>query len=219
MEGNSLDFEQIQSYQFNVTARDMGDIVLTDVAEVVVTILDVNDNSPRFLPSDVYTTDIDEGNYTNMSAAIALVSCSAHVQADCLIGNVQVNATDVDSEEFGIVFYEVFPANPLFSVVTLATGEGEVRVVGELDRETMDQHIITILARDGGTETYHKTSALYYSYLGMPPNTATARVIINVNDVNDNAPMLNSIQYATSIPENEERGPLTDIFVSFHRIG
>lgn len=56
----------------------------------------------------------------------------------------------MDSTEFGSVSYAVFPENDLFTVSKLATGEGEVRVQGVLDRETVDEYSITILARDGG---------------------------------------------------------------------
>lgn len=74
MEANSLDFERIQSYRFNVTARDMGANVLSVQAEVEVTILDVNDNSPVFLPANMYSTDVDEGDYTDTYTPIVLVS-------------------------------------------------------------------------------------------------------------------------------------------------
>ncbi len=62
-----------------------------------------------------------------------------------------MNATDIDSEAFSNVSYEVFPESMLFSVTTLESGEGEVRVEGLLDREALDRYTITILARDGGT--------------------------------------------------------------------
>ena len=61
-----------------------------------------------------------------------------------------MNASDIDSGEFGNVSYEVFPANDLFSVIKLENGDGEVRVEGVLDRETTEEYNITIIARDGG---------------------------------------------------------------------
>ena len=64
----------------------------------------------------------------------------------------QVNATDIDSGSFGNVTYQVFPESDLFSVSTLESGEGEVRVEGVLNREALDQHLITIIARDGGKQ-------------------------------------------------------------------
>lgn len=49
----------------------------------------------------------------------------------------------------------MFPENDLFVVMKLESGEGEVRVQGMLDRETMDEYTITILARDGGIHVVH----------------------------------------------------------------
>lgn len=66
MAANSLDFEEIRSYRFSVTAQDMGTNVLTDEVEVVITVLDENDNSPIFVPAE-YTADVAEGNYNETS--------------------------------------------------------------------------------------------------------------------------------------------------------
>ena len=74
IQGNSLDFENIPIYRFNVTARDMGLVPLTDEAEVVITVIDENDNSPVFLPSDVYRADIAEGDYNGVYGSVLLVS-------------------------------------------------------------------------------------------------------------------------------------------------
>lgn len=68
-----LDFESVQSYLFNVTAQDGGMPSLFDLAEVEITIIDVNDNSPTFSPS-TYVADVDEGDYTLNSTVVVLVS-------------------------------------------------------------------------------------------------------------------------------------------------
>lgn len=77
VEANSLDFEIAQRYRFNVTARDNGDIPLTDEVEVEITVLDLNDNNPVFYPDNRYTASVDEGNYTAVSSQILLVSQEA----------------------------------------------------------------------------------------------------------------------------------------------
>ena len=74
--GNTLDFEMVQSYTFNVTVRDAGSPPRYDVAEVRITVTDENDNSPQFLPSNEYSTEVAEGDYTNNSTVIAYVSSS-----------------------------------------------------------------------------------------------------------------------------------------------
>lgn len=70
----ALDFERVDRYLFNVLAVDAGTPVLSDEAQVEITILDINDNSPVFFPDNEYVADIDEGDYTFNSSLVALVS-------------------------------------------------------------------------------------------------------------------------------------------------
>ena len=53
-----------------------------------------------------------------------------------------------------------------------------------------------------------------YVYIGVPPNTATATVRIFVNDVNDNAPVLNARQYFATISEGTAPALLAELDVS-----
>ena len=71
---NSLDFEGIRSYRFNVTASDGGNPELSSVAPVEIMIEDLNDNSPSF-SATTYYADLNEGNYTANSTSIVLVCC------------------------------------------------------------------------------------------------------------------------------------------------
>ena len=59
----------------------------------------------------------------------------------------QVSASDRDSGVFGEVRYQVFPEDGIFFVEPVT---GLVVAEGELDRETQDSYLITIVARDGG---------------------------------------------------------------------
>ena len=72
VEANSLDFEQVQVYRFNVTARDRGTNALTDEVLVEITVLDRNDNPPVF-SADEYITEVDEGNYVGNDTLFAVV--------------------------------------------------------------------------------------------------------------------------------------------------
>ena len=69
---DTLDFEMAQSYRFNVTAIDGGMDPLSDETQVEIFVLDLNDNSPIFDPM-IYSTDVDEGDYTVNSSVIAIV--------------------------------------------------------------------------------------------------------------------------------------------------
>lgn len=66
---------------------------------------------------------------------------------------------------------------------------------GTLDREARDRYDLTVLASDNGT----------------PSATATARVIINVMDSNDNDPKFLRASYEFSVEENMRRGAVVGV--------
>jgi protocadherin-16/23 len=72
---------------------------------------------------------------------------------------------------------------------------GWIYLRGTLDRETRDRYDLTVLASDNGT----------------PSATATARVIINIMDFNDNDPKFVKTPYEFSIEENLRRGAVVGV--------
>ena len=68
---NSLDFESVTNYTFDVRATDGGG--LYDESTVQVTVLDVNDHRPVF-ERELYTATIEEGDYTLVSMNLLSVS-------------------------------------------------------------------------------------------------------------------------------------------------
>ncbi|KAG9351769.1 hypothetical protein JZ751_023020 [Albula glossodonta] len=119
-----LDRESRPSYTLTVVAQDRGTPPLSSTATVVVAVLDVNDNSPRF-ESSSYTVDVPE------DAAEA----------------VGMFAVDENT--------------------------GRITVAATLDREKRASYSFLVCAVDSSP--------------GGPRN-ATARVTVNMLDVNDNAP-------------------------------
>lgn len=94
-----------------------------------------------------------------------------------------VSATDRDQGSNGHVTYggvaeDGFVINPATGVITTTK---------ELDREQQDHHTLTVYARDGG----------------LPPNFAKAVVRVEVQDVNDNAPVFAQPWYQLELPENQ----------------
>ncbi|XP_072302038.1 protocadherin-16 [Eucyclogobius newberryi] len=94
-----------------------------------------------------------------------------------------VTATDRDQGSNGHVTYggvteEGFLINPVTGVITTTR---------ELDREHHDLYTLTVYARDGG----------------MPSNFAKAVVRVEVQDVNDNAPVFAKLWYGLEVPENQ----------------
>ena len=62
---------------------------------------------------------------------------------------LQVNATDIDSGDLGDVTYEIISGN-VGGAFAIGNETGQVWVVGEVDKEVVDQYTLTILAEDGG---------------------------------------------------------------------
>ncbi|XP_035034564.2 protocadherin-16 [Hippoglossus stenolepis] len=94
-----------------------------------------------------------------------------------------VTATDRDQGSNGQVTYggvteEGFVINPVTGVITTTK---------ELDAELQDHFTLTVYARDGG----------------LPPNFAKAVVRVEVQDVNDNAPVFSKPWYQVEVPENQ----------------
>ena len=59
-----LNFELDPEYDLNILARDRGDPPLSSVAGLHIDVLNINDNSPRFLVS-FYTEDVSEGMWSH----------------------------------------------------------------------------------------------------------------------------------------------------------
>lgn len=54
-----------------------------------------------------------------------------------------------------------------------------------------------------------------FEFVGQPPLTATASILISINDINDNIPVFPQTLYSASIPENQNPGmALPNILVS-----
>ncbi|XP_035377369.1 protocadherin alpha-4-like [Electrophorus electricus] len=105
---------------------------------------------------------------------------------------IQVNATDLDAGPNGEVFY-IFGHdvdNDLRSRFDLDPVSGEIIVKGQLDFEERDQYEIDIQASD-------KAPA---------PLTTDKSVLIQIVDVNDNAPEIEVTSFSSTIPEDSKTG-------------
>uniref|UniRef100_A0A8C2WCU0 Protocadherin 2 alpha a 15 n=1 Tax=Cyclopterus lumpus TaxID=8103 RepID=A0A8C2WCU0_CYCLU len=105
---------------------------------------------------------------------------------------IQVNATDLDEGQNAEVVYSfsnsmsqnilnIFEINPL---------TGEITVKGLIDYEEKDKYEIEIEASDKG----------------FVPLTTEKSVIIQIIDINDNAPMIEVTSFSSSIPEDSRPG-------------
>ena len=158
-----------------VIATDFGSAPLSASAVVQVKVTDVNDNAPKFV-RDVYEPSLFENAEVNTQV-------------------VKVSATDEDSGVNSAIAYGFLDGNDdgKFSIDSTS---GQIILVKELDRETRDEYVLVVSARDRG----------------QPQLNSTTLVKITVTDYNDNEPVfsdysLNTVKY---IPE--DRPPGTFVF-------
>lgn len=130
---------------------------------------------------------------------------------------MQVNAVDMDTGNNARLTYRIAnPANEtlvqqkssknqknksapnqmdVYDLFGIFPNSGWIYLRGTLDRETFDRYELTILASDNGT----------------PSATATARVIVNIMDANDNDPKFMQSSYEFTIEENLRRGAIVGV--------
>ncbi|XP_070819217.1 protocadherin alpha-4-like [Chaetodon trifascialis] len=97
-------------------------------------------------------------------------------------------ASDADVGKNGVSAYKLSP-NEYFTLATHKRGESvspELVLQKALDREKKPHMRLMLTAVDGGT----------------PPNSGTSEIVINVLDINDNAPMFSSTLYKVQTFEN-----------------
>ncbi|XP_020860676.1 protocadherin alpha-4-like [Phascolarctos cinereus] len=129
----SLDREKTSELPLLLTATDGGKPELTGTVELLIEVLDVNDNAPKF-DQEVYKVQLLE-NTVNGTLA------------------VRFNASDIDEGINGEIMYS-FSSDTLSSVSAkfeLDPITGEIRIMGQLDHEEMKLYEINVIAIDKGT--------------------------------------------------------------------
>ena len=162
-----LDRETSAMITLNVMAIDKGLIPLSNSTVLIINILDENDEAPVFTQS-VYNASVPE----NVDAGFELVT---------------VLASDNDLGQSGVVRYRLSDVPHQDGLVTIDEGSGTVYTATQLDRETLSQFEIEVIASD----------------LGDEPQQSTARINVIVLDENDNPPIFYPNQYIEAITENE----------------
>jgi len=164
----SFNREMTSTVSFIVVARDAGSPPLSGSALVVVSVVDVNDNSPVF---DV----ADGGEYS--------FRVEENQAAGTFVG--QVSAFDADSNDNGNVSYilvgdasfawspsELSPAESVRRVFELGQFSGVLVTRRPLDAELIEAYRFQVVAVDSG----------------VPARSTTVSVVVSVGDINDNRP-------------------------------
>ena len=125
---SAFDRETEQQFEFVIYARDGGDEPRTGSTTISVTILDVNDQSPRFVDTP-YTFEHAEEQVPFLELG-------------------EVKATDADSYPSNFVTYSLDPDSQTTFDIDSLTGKLKSRV--SLDRETQSFHDVVVIATDSG---------------------------------------------------------------------
>ena len=178
-----LDYEAQTDYSLILYAYDSVSPCYSATTRVIITLQDVNDNSPIF-QQDVYTAAI----YENTSVGIELLQVLA-TDADPIFRD----ANGVITGDFGLVLYSLYPNNTEFSISSL---EGVITVGLPLDREMTSSYNISVIATDGG------------GLVGI------ATLIIELLDVNDNAPLFANTTIKAELLEHAVVGTRIGLFLA-----
>lgn len=148
-----LDWETQNFYNLTVSVTDGVNTVYT---QLFVTVIDINDHRPIFTES-TYRIDISE----NVAKGEKIL---------------QLHATDEDEDKK--VFYSLHAAQNQDSleIFHVDSVSGVMTLNEALDRETTEEHVLTVMVKDQGT----------------PAKRNYARVIVTVHDHNDHAPEFTS---------------------------
>ncbi|KAL4713341.1 hypothetical protein ACJJTC_006809 [Scirpophaga incertulas] len=170
-----LDYEQITVMNFSLVAKE---VVAKDPKMSVVPIV-------------VHIKD-ENDNFPEFTESLYKVSISENCGVGTTVAWVQ--AHDLDSDNYGTrgVRYtslggsiaNLLNLNPISGVITVKHAGGD-----SFDRELISRHYLTVEARDD---------------LGRG-NRNTAQLIIDIDDVNDNAPMFLANKYEVRLLENEKQ--------------
>lgn len=165
---------------------------LSSTALLVITILDVNDNSPVFTER-TFLASIDEDFTPATSICDRFVPDEQSSLVGSGIGMELVNqfvttVTATDRDEAGTnnsrIFYSLLSVSPPANFM-IDQSTGEIFVAQSLDRECFETYNLVVEASNEGS-----------------PLRDTATVSITVTDVNDNSPTFNQTTYVVMVPED-----------------
>ena len=164
-----VDYERSKDYFLTVQGTDGGQPPLSSLATLNISITDFNDNPPSFTQN----------------------SYQARIREDAEIGDkiLQVRANDLDTDENGKIRYSIEKGDRM-NQFNIEEETGYISVANELDRETMSNYVLEVVARDSG----------------FPELSTYVLVNLEISDANDNYPTFSERNYTAVVQENKPIG-------------
>nr|XP_039274105.1 cadherin-23-like isoform X1 [Styela clava] len=174
--GKHLDREENEFFNMTVCAMDSGIPALNSSLDFSIRVIDVNDNAPKFTK---FHHSVRIAENTNVGSVVT-----------------SVLANDLDSEEFGNVFYSIVDGDGTF---VIEKWTGVIHLAKGLDRETISEYDLEIMAKDNPRNAENSRQ--------------TTRIMkIIVSDVNDKTPrFVGKTPYRAHVDENSKPGTVVTI--------
>ncbi|NXU80875.1 PCDGK protein, partial [Oreotrochilus melanogaster] len=167
-----LDREEQREVRLVLTALDGGSPPRSAHVQIHIDVLDANDNAPVFNQS-TYKASVRENTPSGTLVA-------------------KISAYDLDDGPNGDIIYSFSSHTPtkVRELFGLDSTTGELRVKGQLDYEETKLYEIYLQAKDKG----------------VVPGVAHCKVLVEVVDVNDNAPEVTVTSVYSPVPEDAAPG-------------
>ena len=171
------DYETRQSYSLTIVCEDGGAPPRNDTATVPINILPINDNAPDF------------------GTAVVTISASEALPIGSTVGD-PITAIDNDRPPHNSVRYSIMSGNTEPPTFAISSTSGLLTLLQSLDFESVSSYTLVVLAEDNG-------GVLVPDF---PTLNSTVAVQINVEDFNDNTPLLSRRAYSGRVAENARTG-------------
>ena len=175
-----LDYENTHNYSFDVMVTDHGNPPLSSTANVLITVLDLNDNSPYF-EQELYQLFVEENSILNLPI-------------------FTVPGIDIDDTVNSELRYTILSGNVGFKF-DLEETTGVLSVSDYIDRELTTDFFLTVRVVDLGTPQYTATTTLNITVtdindhsphfsdnilsVSIPENTSYGTVIFKLQATDD----------------------------------
>ncbi|KAM7370675.1 hypothetical protein PAMP_010202 [Pampus punctatissimus] len=234
--GETLDYETTPTHFVTVVAKDGGGKykgkhqVLTSTATITINVIDAQDMPPSFIGTPYF------GYIYEVSVPASEVGLSdLLLDYDVTMVTVRVvdlnnhpptfYGENGPQSKFEVTMYEHPPAGEIlrgFKITVNDSDQGanakfKLRLVGPnrvlrvVPQTVLNEAQVTIIVEDTSGIDYEKGSTLSFKLLAVEIDTperfsATADIVINLLDTNDNMPTFTSEYYIARVPENSPGG-------------